>query len=120
MYGIKDVCKTKQNCSNALLSAPIVYRKLSENDFENVNLLMTHTMNDHIRPFLIKTNAFETYTCTQTYLPQGSEQRVDILESIKTIASTDIEKYVHGTKAIKAKLIFIDPSLDRPKTKALA
>lgn len=53
-------------------------------------MLMTHIMNENIRPFIVKANTFDIYTRMQTYCPQGSEQRVEILETIKTISDTDM------------------------------
>lgn len=118
MYGIKDV--SKKNCADVLVKAQIVNDKLSEKNSKNVNMLMTHTINEHIRPFIVQANAFETYAGMKKYLLQYSERRVDILEAIKTITSTDMTAYVHDMRAIQAKIIFIDFNRAHPETKAPA
>lgn len=119
IYSIKDVCK-KQNCIKALQQLPEQEHKLDENDSKNINMLMTHTMNEHIRPFMVKENAFLTYECMQTYRPKGNEQRVDILAGVKDIDYSDLKAYVHDMRALQARLIFIDPNREHPETKAPA
>ena len=66
IYSIKDVCKN-QNCANALLNSPGASDKLATNDSKNVNMLMTHTMHESTRPFMVTTDAHESYAYIQTY-----------------------------------------------------
>ena len=117
IYSINDVCK-KQNCTNSLLQPPSPNDKLASNDSKNVNMLITHTMDECIRPFMVKTNAYETYACIQTYRPQKNEQRVEILEKVKTIDPSNMKTYVREMKTLQAQLIFIDPNREHSETKA--
>ena len=49
-YAIKDV-RHKKMCTSALTRVPSINNKRKMNNSKNVNLLMTHTMHENVRPF---------------------------------------------------------------------
>lgn len=69
MFNIQDVC-SKQNYFNIFLAAPVVTEKLDVNNSKNINMLMTHTMNERICPFILKDDAHLTYISLQAYRPK--------------------------------------------------
>lgn len=87
---------------------------------KNINMLMTHTMNKRIRLFVLKDDAFNTYSFLQDYRTKGNEQSVEILDSVQTIISVDMKLYVQRMRSIQARLIQIDPKRGHPDTKAPA
>lgn len=119
MFNFQDVC-SKQNCSNVFLAAFIETDKLDINNSKNINTLMTHTMNERIRPFILQEDDFSTYICLEAYMPKGNELRVEILDSVQSIGFTDTKLYVQGMRSIQSRLIQIDPKREHPDTKALA
>lgn len=101
MYVIRDVCK-KQSCLTALTENPILTDKLAINNSKNVNLLITHSISEYIRHFLIKKGVFDTYTSIQTYRPKNNEQRVYILKDISKVDSSNPKAYVQAFRVIKS------------------
>lgn len=89
MFNIQVVCKKQlacfENCSNVFLTAPTAADKLNTNNSKNINMLMTHTMNERICPYILKDKPFSTFVCLQTYGPNGNEQRVEILDNVQSI-----------------------------------
>lgn len=116
MFNIQDVCN-KQNWCNVLISATNVTDKLEVNNSKNITLLMNHTMNERIRHFVLKDDAFTTYISSQAYRPKGNEQNVEILECVQTISSADMKLYVQWRRSIQTRLIHIDPKREHPDTK---
>lgn len=83
-------------------------------------MLMKHTMSKHIRPFIFKSNASETYACLLNYHTMDGKQRTAILDEVQTISSDVIKDYVQEMRALQAQLISIEPNYDHPETKAPA
>lgn len=70
---------------------------------------MTHTMREDARPFLLKSNAYQTYANIRKYHPKSGEQRIEILEKVDDLDPNDIDQYVKDAQAIQAELIRIGP-----------
>lgn len=72
---------------------------------------MTHSMNEDARPFLLKSNAYETYISIQTFRPLNvifDEQRVTILTKLAELDPIDIKQYVQDIQIIQVQLMRMD------------
>lgn len=74
-------------CTTALTKVPSLNKKLTTNKSKNVNLLMTHTMHENVRPFFLRDNVCETYLSIQQFRPKNDEQRVIVLAKTDEIGS---------------------------------
>lgn len=119
MYSVTDICN-KQYCPEAPQVAPATDDNLAQNNSKTVKMLMKHTISKHIRPFIVKCNAFETYMFLFTYRSMGGEQRTAILDGVHAISSGVIKEYVHEMRVLQAQLLSIDSEYAHPEIKAPA
>ena len=83
--------------------------KLDINNSKNINLLMSHSISDNVKVYVVKKTAYETFSAIDSIRPKPNEQRVAILEQVSKLDASDIKEYVRKVQTIQTQLIRIDP-----------